>query len=339
MISEIGKEMLDFQEKLAKTYGYKPIEPNLFLGDVRQKYIDALPEWCKIEGDPECELYSERETLIATGYERIVIGDYGAFIEISPEQILQNKLKLAPGEEYRVYDERYSNNVKYHWYTTIVPAQIKLYYQQKAVTYADYKPGMWYVSVYEVFPVEEDDTKQFETLFEDRLGQTPIEWIKSKVSAGSKIEDIKYLYEITVAAIAQKNWCNPVPFEHYFSVKMGTEDTNGRKRVKTYNKLVRDRIPEIIEGKGSYCSVETLSERDYIKALDDKLNEELAEYQESRSLEELADLLEVMEAIVAARGYSVEELEKVRKQKREERGGFEKRIFLKETFELEEKSE
>lgn len=152
MISEAGKEMLLFQEHLAKEYGYQPIEPNLFLGDVRQKYIDALPAWCKREGEPHRELFSEKETCIANGYNRIVVGDYGAFIEIRPDQINQEKLRLAPGEEYRVYDERYAAHVKYHWYTTIVPAQIKLYYQQKKVNYADYVPGMWYVSVYEVFP-------------------------------------------------------------------------------------------------------------------------------------------------------------------------------------------
>lgn len=61
-----------------------------------------------------------------------------------------------------------------------------------------------------------------------------------------------------------------------------------------YHKLVRDRIPEIIEADGKTCTWETLSEVAYIQLLDEKLNEELAEYQESKSLEELADLLEVV---------------------------------------------
>lgn len=143
--------MLKFQEDLAIEYGYKPIEPNLFLGDVRQKYLKALPAWCKIDGDPKCGLFSERGTRIAYGYNRIVIGDYGAFVEITPEQIETLTIKLAPGEEYRIYDERFASRVKYHWYTTKVPAQIKLYHQQKPVTYADYVPGMWYVSPYQVF--------------------------------------------------------------------------------------------------------------------------------------------------------------------------------------------
>ena len=68
-----------------------------------------------------------------------------------------------------------------------------------------------------------------------------------------------------------------------------------------YHKLVRDRIPEIIESAGKKCICSELSDEAYIAMLDAKLNEELAEYQESKSLEELADLLEVMQATVLAR--------------------------------------
>ena len=95
---------------------------------------------------------------------------------------------------------------------------------------------------------------------------------------------------------------------------------------KAYHKLVRDRIPEIIEADGKICVCETLSDEDY---LDQKLNEELAEYQESKSLEELADLLEVMQDVVKAHGWTLEELEQVRADKASKRGGFEKKILLK----------
>ena len=99
---------------------------------------------------------------------------------------------------------------------------------------------------------------------------------------------------------------------------------------KAYHKLVRDRIPEIIEADGKFCVCETLTDEDYIHLLEQKLNEELAEYQESKSLEELADLLEVVQAVVKARGWTLEELEKVRADKATKRGGFEKKILLKE---------
>ena len=103
--------------------------------------------------------------------------------------------------------------------------------------------------------------------------------------------------------------------------------------IKSYNKLVRDRIPEIIEADGKRCTVETLSDEEYLRLLDRKLDEELAEYQESKSLEELADLLEVIRAVVKTRGWTMEELEQVRAEKAAERGGFKKKILLKEVQE------
>lgn len=103
---------------------------------------------------------------------------------------------------------------------------------------------------------------------------------------------------------------------------------------KTYHKLVRDHIPEIINADGKICVCEILSDEDYIYLLDQKLNEELAEYQESKSLEELADLLEVMQTVVKARGWTLEELEQVRANKAAKRGGFEKKILLKEVYTL-----
>lgn len=96
-----------------------------------------------------------------------------------------------------------------------------------------------------------------------------------------------------------------------------------------YDKLIRDRIPEIIESAGKKCIVEVMDDNTYIEYLDRKLGEELAEYQADKSLEELADLLEVMYAVAEARGYSIEELERVRKAKAEKRGGFKKKLCLK----------
>ena len=98
--------------------------------------------------------------------------------------------------------------------------------------------------------------------------------------------------------------------------------------MKRYNKLVRDRIPEIIAATGQRCKTRILDREEYLAKLEEKLSEELAEYQESQSLEELADLLEVIRACAVARGYTVEELDQVRAEKAAKRGGFEKKIFL-----------
>lgn len=78
----------------------------------------------------------------------------------------------------------------------------------------------------------------------------------------------------------------------------------------TYNKLVRDRIPEIIESSGKRCKVQILGNEDYLRMIDAKLDEELAEYHKEENLEELADLLEVLYAAAEARGYSIDQLEK-----------------------------
>ncbi|MBQ6944580.1 MAG: nucleoside triphosphate pyrophosphohydrolase [Ruminococcus sp.] len=95
-----------------------------------------------------------------------------------------------------------------------------------------------------------------------------------------------------------------------------------------HNKLVRDKIPEIIEKSGKKAITRTLTQEEYLSELDRKLNEECAEYQADKSLEELADMLEVMYAIADARGYSVAELEQVRAEKAEKRGGFTDMIYL-----------
>lgn len=100
-----------------------------------------------------------------------------------------------------------------------------------------------------------------------------------------------------------------------------------------YDKLVRDKIPEIIEKSGKQCEIEVLSDEKYLEMIDKKLYEELAEYHKDQNIEELADLLEVIYAATKARGYSIEDLEKVRVEKTEKRGGFDKKILLKKVIE------
>ena len=103
--------------------------------------------------------------------------------------------------------------------------------------------------------------------------------------------------------------------------------------VKKYNKLVRDRIPEIIESSGKTCVTEILSDEEYLRMVDAKLDEELAEYHKDQNIEELADLMEVIQACAVARGYTLEQLEQVRAEKAAKRGGFENKILLKEVRE------
>ncbi len=92
-------------------------------------------------------------------------------------------------------------------------------------------------------------------------------------------------------------------------------------------KLVRDKIPQIIMSDGKNPIIRILSNEEFLTELDKKFDEEVAEYQADKSLEEMADVLEVLFAICEARGYSIDELMKVRDEKRENRGGFKEKIF------------
>lgn len=105
------------------------------------------------------------------------------------------------------------------------------------------------------------------------------------------------------------------------------------ERGAVMGKLVRDKLPEIIKNDGKTPIIEILSNEDYLKELDRKLNEEVAEYQADKSIEEMADVLEVLFAICEGRGYTVEELLQVRESKREKCGGFRDKIYWVENEE------
>lgn len=146
-----GAAMLAIQEKLAAKYHYQQLKPDLS-SRYRNLYYVELPDVVK-QHIRHCNLpvKTKSGTKFANGWSRVVIGDYGAFIEISPDQVLKETLIVTPGQEYRINDPNYSEHCKYHWLTVSDSSQIKVYFQQKTVTYADYLPNMYYVSPYEVY--------------------------------------------------------------------------------------------------------------------------------------------------------------------------------------------
>ena len=92
-------------------------------------------------------------------------------------------------------------------------------------------------------------------------------------------------------------------------------------------KLVRDKIPEIIKADGKEPITRVLSEHEFLNELDKKLIEEVEEYQADKSLEELADIVEIVYTICEARGYTIEDLMEIKAQKKDKRGGFKDRIY------------
>ena len=99
--------------------------------------------------------------------------------------------------------------------------------------------------------------------------------------------------------------------------------------IYTYNKLIRDKIVERMENLGHKVTYEILNDKRYGEELDKKLKEEVNEYLDDYSVEEMADVMEVIYAILDFRGMSMEEVEKARIDKREKKGGFNNKIFLK----------
>jgi predicted house-cleaning noncanonical NTP pyrophosphatase (MazG superfamily) len=97
---------------------------------------------------------------------------------------------------------------------------------------------------------------------------------------------------------------------------------------KKYNKVIRDKIPEIIEKSGKKSNIKHLDDESFLAELEKKLNEEVSEYVESKDVEELADLLEVIYRISELRGVNSDELDKIRKDKAEKRGKFTNNVFL-----------
>ena len=103
-----------------------------------------------------------------------------------------------------------------------------------------------------------------------------------------------------------------------------------------YNKLVRDKIPELLCERGIECSTKILQEYEYSDALQKKLQEEVSEFfaakEKEHKIEELADVLEVLHALVEASGATMDELENIRLAKCKQRGSFKKRLFLEQTI-------
>ncbi len=102
--------------------------------------------------------------------------------------------------------------------------------------------------------------------------------------------------------------------------------------MKVYNKLIRDKIPQIIEASGKQAEISVLATSDYEKALKDKLIEEAQELRSASDedqLSELADVYEVLDAMLLCKGLTREQVQEQQRLKREERGGFAQRLFLK----------
>lgn len=103
--------------------------------------------------------------------------------------------------------------------------------------------------------------------------------------------------------------------------------------MKTYNKLVRDKIPQIMKSSNKSFDIHIASNEEVLEFLHRKLDEEVAEFHQDKNLEELADIMEVLFALAKNLGYDEESLIDKRLEKREARGGFDENIVLEKVYE------
>ena len=133
-IERISRHIAENKKNGSRTfYARLPLEDSVL---IRQHYADQL--MLPLAGIAGVKFFTPAGTHIATGYTRIVIGDYGAYAEFLPEQIFLDKIEP-------LFLDSPKRPVKYIWLRSKDSARIKIYEQKRRVSYADYKPGFYYI--------------------------------------------------------------------------------------------------------------------------------------------------------------------------------------------------
>jgi len=129
--------------QVAQARRYRPLPRDASLG-IRAIYEANLPR-ILTEGD-SLSFFTPLGTLLATGYNRVVIGDHGAYVEFLLEHLVVDTLRLKHGKPTE-------KAVKYLWWEPVDGSGVKVYEQRDTVAYADYKIGMWYIDPHAVIIV------------------------------------------------------------------------------------------------------------------------------------------------------------------------------------------
>ena len=143
------EKYIQYINNLVYKHNYKPL-PTKISEEARFYYKSSIPSFFNSIDSETVELYSLANSLITTGFERIVIGDYGTYVEFNHHQANDSMFEIKEGEEYRVNNQDFFKNVKYYWFTIKDGSGVKIYLQNRTVDYADYKPNMFYVCISEV---------------------------------------------------------------------------------------------------------------------------------------------------------------------------------------------
>lgn len=136
------KDTLNHVQKNIQLNRYKKLSPDQS-EIIRQHYASKIT--APLDLGDEYMVYTKEGLQIANGYNRIVIGDYGSYVEFTDQQIIKASIRVKPSQRYRL-DQKSYPNIKYIWYEVVDDPEIKVYYQLKSVNYADYVPGRYYIS-------------------------------------------------------------------------------------------------------------------------------------------------------------------------------------------------
>ena len=133
-IDRIYRQLEENKKNGSRTfYARLPLEESIL---IRENYLERIT--IPLTGNPGMKFFTRAGTHIATGYTRIVIGDYGAYVEFLPEQLFLDKIEP-------LFSNSPARPVKYIWLQSKDKSRIKIYEQKRRVNYADYKPGFYYI--------------------------------------------------------------------------------------------------------------------------------------------------------------------------------------------------
>lgn len=101
------------------------------------------------DGDPKIKLFTKSNTLVSNGYRRICIGKRGPYVEMTEDQVIMSTFFVPKEQLYRFFDKR----IYYIEMRSNDVSNVKMYYQLKTVSYADYKIGMFYISPVDLYDI------------------------------------------------------------------------------------------------------------------------------------------------------------------------------------------
>lgn len=144
----ISEEVNTFIQDMIKKYHYRPIPATVQTGSVKSYYRDRLPAWAKIKISRKYPLKTKQGDKLCEAYEKIVVGDYGAYVEISASHLLIDQFIYI--DEQDISENIDTRQKSYMTFVLNTDPDFKILFQVKSVAYGNFIPGRFYVNPYTV---------------------------------------------------------------------------------------------------------------------------------------------------------------------------------------------